>query len=542
MREIELRELMDCIWLSSTKRVDILAGMVNHSRDCARQVACNTIFDIYANLYYIFDSGPNAAHYDECLPRMKEKNDEIARAIEQLWNEHTTAAQPYDNVGSLMKLHPETLPLIAEDLQRSEDRAELLLRMINWLKTLDKYLAILNETCPLRILEQWDYYHRQKQMSSPLSTERGVLLFKRQTKYPYDKRKDPPGRRRLKYQVNTLFLARHIYRNFTVRHLYYYPPHFDQIKTVEEISIAFLPGEASASLVRSSDMAAPAKAGVRPIRFIEEEITADGKTPFYFDSAEEEDYFANIVEKPFKAILENEPHIIILPEFFSPLPVQARLAEYMNLEEASSVAMLIPGSYHVMGHMLGGEAAADERFNYSRITGHDGTCIADIFKMNKFIQVTPDKVYTENHKFDINELTFIETDIGRMMISICVDFIDPEIVDIMIDRHVNLVFVMSFTPKPAGGHFFRHMFQVGDENDAAVFLCNNLGLTRQLHEMSQAAEARAGAGPHPGAEEALIPGIVVYLPREKPKEIMNIDQQTISVKDLVSKIYGENVV
>lgn len=515
--ETKLNGLIDSLFCENCVFLDFMKGEVICNQfecSCSKQIEFSSLLDFYANLYYHLDN-INLANYETFILFNDIQIDkQIRTEIKDLWMGHLVQYS-YDNNEHEM-IHDATVELIKESLFNSQNNQEIILKCMNWLYTLDTHLEDLK-----------NFLEGQKDINKtrPIKTNKGVIVFKRQlglndylkTEHKLIPPVDP-NYISLKSNIHNFFLAKEKYAYYDVSYNSLTGGSVERLNrsNIGNLKIGFLPGD---------------------FNFEDYHWNYDNNVDddfneeiyFHFDKVMDQTAYYDKVIKAVKEILKQNPDIIILPELFAPEDLQRKILDVVkdekrrlqNQNQNLNTFLVLPGSFHFFE---GGKI-----YNRSLISTGNGQILFEVNKMNKFkilrndknegaLECFKDKEGIEKISFEKREIQLIETPIGRIGIFICVDLLNFNIEEILIDRHVDLIFVMTMTPRPASGKFLRKMQELGERNHSTVIICNNLG-TENISED----EVKKGAY-----------RIVAYFPGLKGSYQSNNNYEVVTIEEMVS--------
>lgn len=457
----------NCVFLDFMKE-EVVCNQ--YECNCSKHIEFESFLDFYANLYYHLDN-INLANYETLMLFNDIKNDKYIRdEINDLWREHLEK-YPYDNNEHEM-IHLESIELVRENLEKSSSTEEIILRCMNWLYILDTYLEKLKNHIE---------GNKDPNTSKPIVTSRGVIVFKRKlglndylrTEHQLIPPVDP-NYISLKSNIHNFFLAKEKYAYYDVTYKSLLSGSAERLNrdNIDDLKIGFLPGNFNFEDYKWS---------------YDNNEDNNNEIYFQFDDVLNEKNYYNAVITILKEMLAENPDIIILPELFTPENLQKKIVETVKEEkrarkfigEELNTFLVLPGSFHFT-------EGNGRIYNRSMITNGNGQLLLTVNKMNKFkilkndshsgpLDKFIDQDGIEKIGFDQREIQLIDTPIGRIGIFICVDLLNFNIEEILVDRHVDLIFVMTMTPRPASGKFLRRMQELGERNHSTIIICNNLG-------------------------------------------------------------------
>ncbi|WP_078429861.1 nitrilase-related carbon-nitrogen hydrolase [Alkalihalobacterium alkalinitrilicum] len=459
---------------SDCKLINFAKGEIRCKADsCScenKKIEHKTILDLYANLYFHLDN-INLAEFETIIQDDDGLYQKIHQEIKDAWKHHTRE-YPYDTYDD-KDLSVETKQRFEKSLLVSSNLEELLLTIVSWLYILDEHLAGIGDD-----LDQFRF-------EMELKTVRGILIRKKPsiiTEYFSENEINPPVNPNyisLIANVKNFQLVQSKYQYYEVKHQRIYPFELLQGKTIEDISVGFLPGNLT-------------------FEDYKWEVSSEDENynkAFVFQEIINADYYDH-VEKNIEKVLTKKPNFIILPELAAPWELQTKIKiqieDHFTEIDAKGLpehlALLISGSFHEKTTLIfpHEQHKAEKFYNVSSIALGDGSDFYHVCKMNKF-KVVKYKGYQgslaafrENHgieksAFDKREIKIIETPIGRIAILICVDLLNINVEEIITERHVNILFVMTLTQSPSTGKFLRRMQELGERSQTTVIICNNTG-------------------------------------------------------------------
>ncbi len=431
--------------------------------DCTEEKEFETILDLYAFLYRSLDN-MNYTDYETLSWRDTDKVEHARVSLDRRWQSHNRHTKSAYRHKMYITLQEDTRAFFMDEIARCASLEDVLIFLVQFLQQLDQHL--------LHLKNNYMNFHRYE---LPIQSKYGLLIYKRDSElrealkgHPASRSFPDPNYLLLRRKVKHFFVARANYRYYEVRHQYVKTPDFS-IENVLDLKLGLLPGMFHA--------------GRDYIFKIDHTLTDEGLLPFYFAGVHHpEQYYSNVMEL-YRDMLKKQPHIIMLPELFTPPPLREALitevrAALEATREASSPFFLLTGSFH--------EEQEGHIYNLAHVVASDGEVLLEVSKMNRFIfprdeQYDDERSYftkydgVEKNAYDRRMITLFETSLGRIAFLICVDFINDNIQDILLDRQVDLVFIMAMTSRPGSGKFVRKMQELAERNACIVVLCNNLG-------------------------------------------------------------------
>lgn len=489
--------------------------------ECAEPFELTTILDLYAMLYYHLDNR-NLIEYETLMTDGANRFWAIHRRLQNRWKAHTRPTPYLYKKMTQRKLRPETTALLRTTMEASTNGTDLLLTAMSWLFILDEALADLRD--------EWRLRHEGDIV---IPTVRGPLLYKCDSPFlpflaEYSEFRLPvdPNYLTLQKKVQTFYLIKASYPYYSVTHRYLpLPP--PGAGDVSDWKLGFIPGKFKISF---------------DYRYIiSNEPNDDGMVPFSFDGLRDEAAYNKIVLEHAEDMINENPDVLMLPELMTPLPLQEALKQLLQQKarhrdsngSPHRTALMLTGSFHVKHAELEKTARTSTRiYNYAQLVDGFGERIADVYKMNRFV-LNRDESFegellrfrtdegVETNAYDKREMILWETSWGRIAALICVDFLNANVAEILHDRQVDLIFVMTMTPSPAGGKFIRRMQEFGERNHAMIIACNHLGVDH--------ADER-------GREER----VVVYLPGFKKTFIASNAAGVYRLGDIAAQLNQES--
>lgn len=431
--------------------------------DCTQEKEFGTILDLYAFLYRSLDN-MNYTDYETLSWKDTDKMEHAQNRLKRRWQSHNRHSKTSYRHKKYIALQEDTRIFFKDELAQTPSLEDLLIFLVQFLQVLDRQLLHLK-----------NHYMIHYPHEVPIRSTYGMLIYKRDSelrealKIHEESRSFPdPNYLLLRQKVKHFFVARASYPYYQVRHQSVKVPNFS-IEDVLDLKLGLLPGTFHT--------------GRDYIFKIDKTLTEEGLLPFYFAGVHQPDHYYGKVMELFRDMLKKQPHIVMLPELFTPPPLREALikevsAAHETAQEASFPFFLLTGSFH--------EEQDGHIYNLAHVVAENGQVLLEVSKMNRFIfprneQYDDERSYftkhdgVEKNAYDRRMITLFETFLGRIAFLICVDFINDNIQDILLDRQVDLVFIMAMTSKPASGKFVRKMQELAERNACVVVLCNNLG-------------------------------------------------------------------
>ncbi|THF72463.1 carbon-nitrogen hydrolase family protein [Cohnella fermenti] len=438
------------------------------TRDCSctEEKRFDTILDLYAFLFGLLDN-VNYIDYETLAwngdAPIRAKRD----ALEAKWKAHLRLADHSYRSRAYCDLEEGTRSLLLAEIADAQSSEELLIALTVFLFVLDGHLESLRT--------EYQTYLDDEQL--PIATLCGDLLYRRdsellralQTLECYEPLLDP-NYLLLRRKVRSFYVVRSRYSYYQVTHRYAPTPQYDGTNALD-LKFGFLPGQFDVSKdyrIHTSG-----------------ELTGDGLLPFYFSGVNDPEMYYGILLEDFRQLLGEKPHFLILPELSTPPELREELIKVFRTLSPGKAGsadgapiFFMTGSFH--------ERVGDNLYNLAKVVAGSGKILLEVTKMNRFIfPANPDYKGelarfaqvsgVEQNAYDRREVTFFETKLGRIAFFICVDFINYNVEEVLLDRQVDLIFIMSMTGRPASGKFVRRMQDLAERNGCLVVLCNNLG-------------------------------------------------------------------
>ncbi|MED4400050.1 hypothetical protein ABET41_10810 [Metabacillus fastidiosus] len=479
---------------------------------CNENISFSSLLDFYSNLYFHMDN-INLVNYETLiLFGAFQNNQAIRKEITTLWNSHLEAEEYNSNEHLVIK--KSSIELITNNLKESITNEDFLIRSMNWLFVLDASLESFR-----RHLEG----SRDPNINKPFfKTTRGLILFRRKLGLndylindeglipPVD-----PNYLTLRNNIQNFYLAKEKYNYYDVAHLNLTNGTSKRInrENISELKIGFFPGNYK----------------FEDYRWDFDNNSMTDEIYFNFLDVENKDAYHKNIKDTLLQMLEENPDIIIFPELFAPKDLQDEIIrttkvikrEKKRNKQNLNTFLVLPGSFHI-------KDTSNKIYNSSTIANGSGQEIFSVNKMNKFkiqkgkenigiLDVFQNKDGIEKCAFDKREIRLIETPIARIAIFICVDLLNFNIEEVLIDRHVDLIFVMTMTNRPASGKFLRRMQELGERNHSTIIICNNLGLDTVSTDIEKKGAYR----------------IVVYFPGLKEPYRSNKEFAVLSIKQMI---------
>ncbi|MDF2925431.1 MAG: Carbon-nitrogen hydrolase [Paenibacillaceae bacterium] len=468
-QQIRIDALVKAFFCRDCLTVDIINGRVECREPhctCSEVLPMKRLIDLYAALFFVLDSVNYDVYY---LESKKKRIDDLAISeksrIAGLWNIHIQC-HPYSGFGSI-ELEPGTVQMVTDDLNASRDPMVLLVRTVAWLSTLDEHLELFHREC--LAVNKYD-----------LACSRGRLIAGTGSIL-----RDCVALKLKQAAIPKPVDANYSSMRYAVRHFFLIRP-----STFHPVQLRTL---------RMGDGWGVEEAGALAVGFIPGKLTAEdydwkvdtSSKPYMFTFAGiRKKRFERHTLRAFRAIIRRKPHIVVLPELYTPVPLQNELMRQMRESavkeqiEGNSVRFLLTGTFH--------QERSNNVYNYGR-AAQCGFPLYDIYKMKPFIIPSAGACYEgsmkifeqaegiEGNSVDKNMIHMLNTAIGRIAVFVCIDFITDAIDKILIDYQVDLVIVMAYTNNPAGGKFQMEARRLGERVRATVMICNNTG-SRDKHE------------------------------------------------------------
>jgi predicted amidohydrolase len=185
--------------------------------------------------------------------------------------------------------------------------------------------------------------------------------------------------------------------------------------------------------------------------------------PYVFDEIRNWEKIARLIDSVLKKCILEDIHIVVFPELSIDEKLRAYVSNWLkNNNKGKKIIMVVAGSYHVLK-----ENQKDKYENSSIVYRFDGKKLWEQKKMNQFqmdendlkkFKSSSEKGFKELRrlikksssksweKIDIsNKLIIYDSSIGRMAVTICLDYFVKEKEKLLIEPHVNLIFVPSMS-------------------------------------------------------------------------------------------------
>ncbi len=220
---------------------------------------------------------------------------------------------------------------------------------------------------------------------------------------------------------------------------------------------------------------------------VKEEGDRDG-VPYIFGEIKNRKKISTAILNVLEKCKKEDVHIVVFPELSIDEELRNDISEWLREKNTEkTIIMVVAGSYHIY------DKKRDRYENKSIVFGYDGVPLWEQKKMNRveldendingFLKSTKKgfkdfkKLFTENDKKgweDIegdNVLIIHDSSIGRMAITICIDYFVKEKVKLLIEPNVNMIFVPSMSPTL--DKFVNSNFDLGTYARASVFCANS---------------------------------------------------------------------
>jgi predicted amidohydrolase len=211
--------------------------------------------------------------------------------------------------------------------------------------------------------------------------------------------------------------------------------------------------------------------------------------PYIFAEIKNRGKIKEIITHILNRCLEEKVHILVLPELTIDEKLRGHISTWLRQNNTEkTIIMVVAGSYHILK-----DKREDKYENSSVVYRYDGVEIWKQEKMNQFQMDEDDiKKFRTSTERGFKELRtlFKPTDkraweniepsnilllhdsvIGRMAVAICLDFLVYEKGKLLIEPHVNLIFVPSMSPTLK--RFGSSNIDLGTFRQAAVFCANS---------------------------------------------------------------------
>ena len=465
-----------CSYCTNINVLELRVSCSKEACECGETFEFKTVLDMYANLYFHLDNR-NLIDYETLIAENVKRFVTIQKKLENRWEAHKRHSPFLYANRAQWGLKKETYELFRSSLEEAADAAELLITAMGWLLLLDEQLMSLRN----------DF--RTKHIGDVLiSTVRGPMLYpcsspivEYLSEFPNFRLPVDPNYLILRSKVSNFYLVRESYSHYTVSHRYISLPSL-RTGDVGGMKLGFVPGKFRVEHDYRYD--------------IDKEPNDDGLLPFSFRGVKNKRTYEQKVKKLFETILKENPDVLLLPELMTPLPLQEELKKKLSQKaeerlgkERHRTAMMMTGSFHTKAvDIVGNDATPTSKriYNYGQVTDDRGDTLFGVYKMNRFIlaqnadyngELSPFQAVdgVERNGYDKREIVVGDTPWGRIAVLICVDFINANLGEVLFDRQVDLIFLMTMTPGPASGKFKRRMEELGERNQAVIVACNHLG-------------------------------------------------------------------
>lgn len=185
--------------------------------------------------------------------------------------------------------------------------------------------------------------------------------------------------------------------------------------------------------------------------------------PYVFEGIENGERIKEYIKNVLEDCRKKNVHVVVFPE----LSINEYLRDYISKwlreeNEEKTIVMVVAGSYHIRG-----DKEDDKYENKSIVFGFDGKPLWEQKKMNKFQLDERDIKYIKDsekkglkkfgeifndsdksgwEKIDISETLIIQdSSIGRMAVTICLDYFLKEKNELLMGPNVNLILVPSMS-------------------------------------------------------------------------------------------------
>jgi len=430
---------------------------------CDETIVIDDLFELYAHLYSLMDGNNIISYLDYYKrdPDFRNSDKAIFEMESKKWGEHIEV-HPYDTIYST-KIDNELIPLLKSQFEDVTHAKQFLIYTFAWIRIIDNHVGKLIDKNKQRRLDKF-----------PIETKKGLLLINRRggiSAYVQEKTKKyltDPNYYSLRKQIDSVFLIPYKDLTYEVNYLRLsldkWRKWVEFLENVGELKVAFVPGNITS---------------FQEYSWVIEDGGADRKL-FTINGVKSKMHNENIV-KQLDLALENSSNIIIFPELSVSLEMQKTIIEKAKLSE--EMPLVFPGSFHETSTKIFKDFE-DEYCNYNYSLIHFGDNPTSIFKMNKFEFPPSNKFVDELLDFQNSTgienisclkrtLTLVDTPFGLLAILICIDYLIPEIQEILVNYNVSIVVVMSLTGNPSGSHFYEAMSRLGKINSTTTLLCNN---------------------------------------------------------------------
>ncbi len=448
---------------------------------CDSPVVLNHVLELFALLYSFFDN-TNLLDVETLRWTNSEQAEQVHAQVQESWNQHLPSDQELYQEKAWTALMEETKQFVQELVDSSDSKQVLLFRLFSLLQIMDRHLVLLRDRLMIQV-ESWETFPFSTIYGDVLPKRHSVLLEALKLQKLYKHAIDP-NYLLLCNRIHSFHVAQSYYSYYEVEHRFQRLTHFD-VNSILDLSIGFLPGkwEVQSDYKLETD----------------ESPGDDDLLPFSFSRAMRPAEYNDRVKQQFEALLEKVPDVMILPELFTPPDLRETLIASFNEKKKqmrgssySGTVLFLTGSFH--------EAIEGKLYNRAKVIAASGKLLADVRKMNRFIlyskrgfegELAPFREIhgVERNAYDERKIMLFDTAWGRIAFFICIDFLIDPIAHILVDRCVDIIFVMAMTPNPAGGKFIRRMQELAERNGAAVIVCNHFG-KKEADRSKEEVEAR----------------------------------------------------
>ncbi|UCH93893.1 MAG: hypothetical protein JSV88_27000, partial [Candidatus Aminicenantes bacterium] len=186
--------------------------------------------------------------------------------------------------------------------------------------------------------------------------------------------------------------------------------------------------------------------------------------PYVFEEIKNRKKIEEIITYILKKCIEEDVHIVVFPELAIDVKLRDHIANWLKRNnEEKKIIMVVAGSYHILKNRRkkqyenscivyrfdGQELWEQKKMNRFQLDQDDMNKIRNsnqkAFKDFKQLFKPPDKNGWE--KIEISDTLVInESSIGRMAVTICLDYFVREKDKLLIESQINLVFLPSMSP------------------------------------------------------------------------------------------------
>jgi len=212
-------------------------------------------------------------------------------------------------------------------------------------------------------------------------------------------------------------------------------------------------------------------------------------TAYVFENINNKPTISQHIDYVLRTCLEKDVHIVVFPELSIDLELRREVSDWLKLNNSEKkIIMVTAGSWHILK-----EEEMQTYVNNSAILRFDGEVLWEQGKMHQFqlnardikellslnlrgfeafykLLDAPDQQCWE--KIEIADtLKIFDSSIGRMAITICLDYFVKERTDLLLEPNVNLIFLPAMSPTL--NKIKQASFDSGTWGMASVFCANS---------------------------------------------------------------------